>query len=224
MKRADLLNAIAARIGAKSYLEIGVLKGVTFFDVAIPRKVAVDPQFKFDRAKLSTPGCTFHQLPSDEYFHNHARSESFDLIYLDGLHTFEQTLRDLNNALRCSHRQSVIVLDDTIPNDYFASLPSQQRCLDLRTQAQLPSRAWMGDVYKTVFYIHDFLNFLSYATITENHGQTVVWNVPRSDFSPRFPNMEMLARADYGQVMELRDVMNYLPSEEIVKQLPPIVR
>ena len=40
---------------------------------------------------------------------------SLDLVYLDGLHTFEQTYRDLCNTLMHAHPATVILVDDTVP-------------------------------------------------------------------------------------------------------------
>ena len=47
----------------------------------------------------------------------------FDVIYLDGLHTVEQTLRDLLNALPHLQPQGVIVIDDVRPPTDLAAHP-----------------------------------------------------------------------------------------------------
>ena len=54
-------------------------------------------------------------MTSDEFFTNH-RSH-FDLVFIDGLHTHEQSLRDVANALcSLSGSDSVIVMNDCIPS------------------------------------------------------------------------------------------------------------
>ena len=42
------INALAAAMRARRYLEVGVNKGETFLAVEIAEKTAVDPEFRFD--------------------------------------------------------------------------------------------------------------------------------------------------------------------------------
>ena len=41
----------------------------------------------------------FFKISSDEFFAHHPPPAPFDIIFIDGLHTFEQALRDLLNSL-----------------------------------------------------------------------------------------------------------------------------
>lgn len=87
--RPDRLNALAAAVSARSYLEIGVSRGSTFLRVDVARKVGVDPLFRFDAEAHAGPGVEFHRMTSDAYFaRRETARERFDLIYLDGLHAF----------------------------------------------------------------------------------------------------------------------------------------
>jgi hypothetical protein len=94
--RDAVLQGLLALFAAPSYLEIGVSKGVTFHRIQARRKVAVDPRFRFDvaAARKENPSASYHEVPSDVYFGTIVDpGERFDVIYLDGLHTAEQTLR-----------------------------------------------------------------------------------------------------------------------------------
>ena len=148
--RAERINTIARLCKAKRYLEIGVSEGATFFEVQIPQKVAVDPCFMFDVAAKTDRKTSFFQVPSDTFFRT-TRPEPFDIIYLDGLHTYEQTLRDFMSSLACAHDRTIWILDDTVPNDNFSALPDQDRCYRLRRELGNGDWAWMGDVFKVVF-------------------------------------------------------------------------
>src|ERR1700722_10471821 len=87
------INRIAKHIAARSYLEVGVARGLTFNQLAFERKVAVDPAFRFDVADYKKEGVEFCQETSDRFFSRQDVLRKFDLIFLDGLHTFQQTFR-----------------------------------------------------------------------------------------------------------------------------------
>ena len=119
------LNALAAMTASMSYLEIGVQQGETFFEVDVSKKVGVDPSFTFDTVERGTDDCTFHEVTSDRYFSAIAEDDtSFDLIFLDGLHTFDQTIRDFCASLSCSHAQTIWLIDDTSPTSRLAAHPN----------------------------------------------------------------------------------------------------
>ena len=53
---------------------------------------------------------------SDEFFKNN--KEKFDLIFLDGLHTYHQTIKDINNSLRNLNSNGIIIIHDCLPKKY----------------------------------------------------------------------------------------------------------
>src|SRR3990172_10171866 len=129
------INRIAEFLSARSYLEIGISKGNTFHALDFPRKVAVDPAFRFATEDYRKPGVSFFEIPSDEYFTRHAAGEKFDIIFLDGLHVFQQTLRDFCNSLSCAHDKTVWLIDDVLPSDELSALPDERECLRRRQEA-----------------------------------------------------------------------------------------
>jgi hypothetical protein len=212
--RSARINTISRLVSAKKYLEIGVFQGETFFDVDIDYKVAVDPQFQFDFKKKENAKTRFHQRTSDEFFRL-AHSEPFDVIYLDGLHTFEQTLRDFLSSLSFSHDKTIWVIDDTTPNDNFAALPDQERCYRLRRLQNNGDWAWMGDVFKTVYFIKNVMKFYSFRTFT-GHGQTVVWkDISRYGEGNSIP-VGMIGAMTYEDFCEThQSMMNVAPDDKI---------
>lgn len=210
LQRWQVVQSLLELYRDPRYLEVGVSRGGTFRRVEAARKVAVDPKFLFDweaDQKEFAPATTFHQIPSDEYFGTRD-PEEFDVIFLDGLHTFEQTLRDLLNALERLAPGGVILIDDIRPTSYHASLPDQDRARELRFAApgvNVEDASWMGDVYRLVWFIDAFCQGLTYRTIDNNHGQAVVWRERRESVTDR-PAREV-ADLSYADYMLNPDVM-----------------
>ncbi len=216
--RSERLNAIARLASARRYLEIGVSEGDTFFGVDVEYKVAVDPAFNFDYKTRQTEKQKFFPLRSDDFFKSE-RHQAFDLIYLDGLHTFEQTLRDFMNSLTVAHAKTVWLLDDTIPNDNYSALADQDRCYRLRRSQGNGDWAWMGDVYKVVFFIASVMRFYQVRTFT-GHGQTVVWRDLNRFSDPIDQNLEAIGTMTYEDFIEKhQSVFHVAPDESIFADL-----
>ena len=185
---ANRINGIIRKTGAARYLEIGVCEGTTFFAVDAPFKVAVDPDFRFDISEHEADGTYFFPLPSDEFFAVFEASQAaerlrnggavplFDVIYIDGLHTFEQAYRDFINSCRYAHEKTVWIFDDTVPNDPYSALPDLDLCAKYRAMAGVASESWHGDVYKAVLTLHDRHKDIFYRTLLDGRKpQTVAW-------------------------------------------------
>ena len=155
----------------------------------------------------------------------------FDVIYLDGLHTFEQTLCDLMNAATLISPIGVIIVDDVLPNSYDASLSELSQVFSLRSQAALlddiswPSDgSWMGDVFKIPFFIQTFMQQYSYATVAENHGQTIMWRQARPADAIVQRSVEEVSRYDYRHTIALRSVYNLTTLDDITNKVSATIR
>jgi hypothetical protein len=222
-KTFQRLNALSKINSASKYLEIGVHKGNTFTQVDIPQKIAVDPQFQFDVQNYSNQNTIFHEVTSDFFFSTLASEHGrFDLIYLDGLHTFEQTFRDFCASLSNSHSQTIWLIDDTYPINWLAASPNPslvRRLRKFRKYLGIKKQGWMGDVFKVVFAIHDFFPQFSYATFP-GQGQTVVWLEPRNDFTPTWNSLEKISRLRYWDFLKFRDShMSILEPSKILESV-----
>lgn len=125
--RIDVINYLIELNGYHSYLEIGCETNSTFNRVNAPNAVGVDP----------VRGGTL-RLPSDAFFA--FNQQTFDLVFVDGLHLQEQVLRDVSNSARSLNPGGCILIHD---------------CLPCRREQQLekPRRGvggWTGDVWKAV--------------------------------------------------------------------------
>ena len=215
---ARRINRLAALRGARRYLEVGVASGQTFLNVEIETRHGVDPRFRFDTRPFESERVRFFPMTSDRFFTAAApRDMRYDIIFLDGLHTFEQTFRDFCASMAHAHADTVWIIDDVFPSDVFSALPSQQNALAFRKQHGLKGGPWHGDVFKCVFAINDFFPNLSFRTLRRTHGnpQTVIVNRPRPDFRPAFNDLEKISRLNYYGFWENRLLLR-LDSEDAI--------
>lgn len=220
MLRATVLQRLLDLFERPRYLEIGVDRGETFTALKAFEKVAVDPSFHFDveAVKQADPAASFMQVPSDAYFQQASRDVMFDVVFIDGLHTFDQVLRDLLNCLSLSHDGTIIVVDDVIPTDYPASVKDIPTMLALRQAGGSPGLTWMGDVYKAVFFMATFLPMYQYATVLENHGQLIMWRA-RTRSMPQVRTISEISAKPFESVVFERDIFKLTPFETIYEAL-----
>jgi hypothetical protein len=201
------INALAAGMDARSYVEIGVWRGDTFRHVTVPHRIGVDPAFAFDVSTISDAQTRLLRQTSDEFFASLSADRTFDLFFLDGLHTFEQTYRDVCNALLHSHSRTILLIDDTRPNDVYSTMRDGNKAIEHRRAAGNPDLSWHGDVFKTVFALHDFHPGLDYRTIVgSGNPQTIVWRAA-DQRQPRFESFEAISRLSYFEMVDAEDVL-----------------
>ncbi len=138
----DVLKWLHAHGAPDFYLEIGVKSGGSLSQAGpATRCLAIDPAPRLPedlaRRVILFPGT------SDAFFERYDLGEllngrTVDLAFIDGLHTYDQVLRDFINVERCCDPQSLIVLHDVAPLD--ARVASRERA----------TRFWAGDVWKAV--------------------------------------------------------------------------
>jgi hypothetical protein len=88
--------------------------------------------------KVSVPcGPTSNFEENYNFFFDYS-NEKFDIIFIDGLHTEEQVLKDINNAFKNLTEGGIIILHDCMPPDAW-----HQRSLeDFREGENWNGRAW----------------------------------------------------------------------------------
>jgi glycosyltransferase involved in cell wall biosynthesis len=127
----------------QTYLEIGVETGYTFNNVHFLNKIGVDPDPKFNNDKIQI-------YTSDEYFNK--CTQTFDVIFIDGMHHSEYVLRDFSNSIKILNNNGSIFIDDIIPLNY-----NEQLRIPLRHRYENGilkyGEEWTGDVWKTIYYL-----------------------------------------------------------------------
>lgn len=117
IKRTEIINYLLDHLKRETiYLEIGVRNpSHNFNHINSNKKYSVDPGIEF----LENP--VDFKMTSDLFFHKLINNEIlnadilFDVIFIDGLHTAEQTDKDIVNALQFIKKDGFIVLHDCCP-------------------------------------------------------------------------------------------------------------
>ena len=124
------------------YVEIGVDAGRTLCLARAPTlAIGVDPAAPA-RGEFATE-TRLIPLESDVFFES-GRADAelagrlIDLAFVDGLHVFEQALRDLTQVERRARRESVVLLHDCLPLDAATSTRERR------------TGFWSGDVWKVL--------------------------------------------------------------------------
>ena len=161
MKRVEVVQRIIARKKPRRYLEIGVANGTNFFRIKARRKTAVDPHFKFSTKRkvewvLKNPWnltARYCECPSDDFFASAGPADQFDVVFVDGLHTYRQSLRDVFNSLAHLGQRGTIVMHDCNPMSEATAHPAESFAQAAALNLPGWGGAWSGDVWKTIFYL-----------------------------------------------------------------------
>jgi hypothetical protein len=161
VNRTDVIQAVIDHKQAKTYLEIGVADGDNFIPVRVGRKTGVDPQLGFKRrlklalkalgrGYLSILLAEYHKATSDDFFARAASSRVFDVVFIDGLHTYEQSLKDVVNSIDHLAEGGVILMHDCYPPNAGAARSAGSWQEAVERELPGPDSPWCGDVWKTV--------------------------------------------------------------------------
>ena len=104
MIRTDVIRKLIQKYGYTTYLEIGINVGLNFQAINLENKTGVDPVGNKH---------TTHVMTSDVFFEQNDRT--YDLIFIDGLHMYEQVYKDVLNALKVLRPNGTIVCHDMLP-------------------------------------------------------------------------------------------------------------
>ena len=171
----DWLQRFHQWLRPASYVEIGLGHGRSLALAGPSTKaIGVDPyQGYWERLNYVCPHApaTLFPLTSDDFFAQHdlreaMEQDTFDLGFIDGLHLFEQALKDFINLERYARKDSVILIHDCLP--IAPVVAERDRCTGF----------WTGDVWRIIPCLKTFRPDLKIMTIpTKPSGLGVVTNL-----------------------------------------------
>ncbi|MFL5871452.1 MAG: class I SAM-dependent methyltransferase [Solirubrobacterales bacterium] len=168
--RVALVQRELDRLDRPRYLEIGVNVGVLFLHVRAYRKVGVDPVRRIPGWKWWAHPNTalrgrFVTATSDEFFAGLDQAARFDVVFIDGLHTHEQSARDVANALAHLDERGVVLVHDCNPASAEAAGTDPDAS---------EGRGWCGEVWKTIVELRATREDLAVEVLDSDHGIGVV--------------------------------------------------
>lgn len=169
-----LLRRTHELLRPERYLEIGVHEGHSLaFVQPGTRTLAVDPEPKVESPPAGT---TIVSATSDSLFTDHdvqaILGGPVDFAFIDGLHLFEQTLRDFINVEANMAPDGVVFIHDCFPIDE----PTAAR--------ERTTVAWSGDVWKVIVGLTRHRPDLTVATaMVEPTGMGIVTGLNPNDTS-----------------------------------------
>ena len=123
--RWDLIEYLIEKYNYKEYLEIGCDKDQLFSKISLKKKIGVDPYSGGNIRKTS-----------DDFFLSN--NKTFDLVFIDGLHTYTQVKKDILNSIKFLNHNGMILVHDCLPDTM-----SKQAVPRYKMQ-------WNGDVWKAI--------------------------------------------------------------------------
>ena len=188
--RTEIIQNIITKNKYKKYLEIGCDNDENFSKINVQNKIGVDP----------LKGGTL-RMTSDDFFKKN--EINFDVVFLDGLHTYEQTIKDINNSLKFLKKNGVILIHD---------------CLPKKIWNQIVPRIyghWNGDVWKAIVHSRTY-EYADTYTCKVDHGLGVILKRKNSDrlelVKKNFKNLKF---ADYFN--NHKKFMNPISHEDLDK-------
>lgn len=204
MNRIELIQAIIKKKNATRYLEIGVFKGYSFLQIKCKNKIGVDPCFRLSKKKIiysllsnmSNINNQYFEMLSDVFFiENKNLLKEFppEVIFIDGLHTFEQTLQDCYNSLNYLAEGGVIILHDCNPPTESSatpalSIPEAEQIWKSKHNSGWTDE-WCGDTWKTIPFLIKNNPELNVTVLNTDYGLGIVSiNKPEEKKIYQIPN------------------------------------
>jgi hypothetical protein len=206
---ANRIKAVQRALDGRSnpvYLEIGVSKGQAFRRISADVKIAVDPVFRLSartRELADAKGRSTHyfETTSDNFFQTETaflEQHPVDVALIDGLHTYEQVVRDVEYTVRYLKDDGVIFLHDCNPAlELIGRRAETWEDFVAQQKGPLVIGIWSGDVWKSIVYLRSMRDDLRVAVLKCDTGVGVVRKgAPESRLAYSPAEIEALTYAD----------------------------
>ena len=140
------------------------------------------------------------RMTSDDFFHqnNHLK---FDVIFIDGLHEYEQCQKDCLNSMKCLNDGGIILFHDFLPRSFFEEKEVQNK-----------QSSWSGDVWKVAVELNNSKN-VELKIINIDHGVGIL--KLKKDF--QYIKMDNLKNESFREFFDYKKKLPIITSEEALE-------
>ena len=197
--RFDIINYFIEKNKYINYLEIGVRSpGACLNRVIAEHKDGVDPT-PMGNGEVNYP------ITSDEFFELIKDHDiKYDIIFIDGLHLYEQTIKDIKNSLNHLTDKGTIVMHDCNPSSY-----------DHQIEEYTIGNPWNGTVWKAFVECRCTMPNLTMSVIDADWGIGVIQRGKQKLWEK--DNVKNCQ--EYSYLEKNREkLLNLIPTEEFEKK------
>ena len=169
--RWDLIKFLNTKYNYKNYLEIGCDQDKLFQRIDIKNKFGIDPVSGGNIRKTS-----------DDFFSTN--KTKFDLVFIDGLHEYEQVKKDILNSLKFLNPGGIVLVHDCLPESMSKQAVPRYRSI------------WNGDVWKAIVDLRCKENINIY-TCNIDQGISVIQNKKNTNVLKLEKNLDKLKFKDF---------------------------
>lgn len=170
----DKYNAVQAVVDARkarTFLDLHGEKYAKFLWIKTRKKISIYTRFiefqiprnvKIKYFLSCLPWNVFNEVyaeRSDEFFEKRAHrvvpKSGIDVVLIDGDHSYQQTMKDVNNCLRYLNDDGVIVMHDCSPASEISATPSKDIHTATESLKHRPewTGAWSGDTWRAIVHL-----------------------------------------------------------------------
>ena len=212
INRTCILQNYIDKKDVQTYLEIGVFVGHNLLQMKAPNTIVVDPFIQVPHWRDNkNPNINYYELTSDDFFEKEQKllqKQKIQACLIDGLHTYEQSLKDVLNTLDNGTEDCLIIMHDCKPANKAAAQPT----MALGRQTPGYNGLWMGDVYKTIIWLRSFRPDVQAFVLDCDCGLGIVKKgKPESSLNLSEADIENMTYDDL--IKDMKNLINLKPAE-----------
>ena len=188
--RVSFITAATQKFSNCKYLEIGCDDNICFKSIPVINKIGVDP----DRGGNVKD-------TSDNFFKNN--KNKFDVIFIDGLHIYEQCRKDVINSLKVLDKNGYIFLHDLTPRNWAEE-----------NVTRLKNPLWTGDIWKVAIELSKTKG-IDFFVINADMGVGVIKK--KEENVVYHDDFEKLKNLKFKDFLILNENVNYIDPEEGIR-------
>ncbi|MEM3127297.1 MAG: class I SAM-dependent methyltransferase [Candidatus Woesearchaeota archaeon] len=217
MDRVVVINEILRKLNGDTYLEIGVETGASILQINSKKKLGVDPMFPSENVQRAISKCSliYFMMTSDKFFDNYSKildENKIDVAFIDGLHSYKQSLRDVENCLNFLKRNGIIVIHDCNPTSSAMAHPGESYEKVAKSNPANWKGKWCGDVWKTILHLRSTRSDLQVFVLDCDFGIGIIRKEKATDVLDY--SIEEIEKMKYEDLEKNREKFLNLKNEE----------